>query len=127
MSQSTAELILVLDDEPMTCEAIRSLLASRGYRVVTATDCDEALRQMQQARPQLLLADVNLPCMSGFEFVQQLQRDNLLQDTPVIFVSAMARTKDIQAGLSLGAHDYLTKPFSPDELLTRVDSVLRAA
>lgn len=103
------------------------LLKTRGYRVLTASTCEAALEMLQENDPDLLLADVNMPCKSGLEFVQELHRQGLLLNTPVIFVSAMSRVQDIKAGLAAGARDYLTKPFSPVELLDRVEKVLAEA
>lgn len=103
------------------------LLKTRGYRVVTASDCDAALEFLQENNPDLLLADVNMPCISGLDFVKELNRLGLLDNTPVIFVSAMSRVQDIEAGLRVGARDYLVKPFDPVELLNRVERVLANA
>jgi DNA-binding response OmpR family regulator len=127
MTSERAELILILDDEPHIAEAMEMLLKTRGYRVRTASTCEEALRILQHENPDLLLADVNMPCSSGVDFVKELQSRGLLTHTPVIFVSAMARVQDIQAGLQAGARDYLTKPFDPAELITRVERVLATA
>lgn len=124
MTAEQAELILILDDEPHIAEAMQMLLSTRGYRVLTASTCEEALDVLQNNDPDLLLADVNMPCRSGLEFVQELQRLGLLDRTPVIFVSAMSRVQDIQAGLKVGARDYLCKPFDPQDLILRVEKAL---
>lgn len=123
-TEAANELILVLDDEPSIAASIDRLLSGRGYQVLTVHTCDDALQLLQERTPNLLLTDVNLPCMNGFLFVQQLQRNGLLDRTPVVFVSAMARQKDRAAGLALGARGYVTKPFSVDELLTTVERAL---
>jgi CheY-like chemotaxis protein len=119
------ELILVMDDEASVCQSIKDLLLTRGYRVITTNSCEDAIALVTHFFPNLILADVNMPCRSGLDFIQELDVRGLLDEIPVIFVSAMARVDDIQAGLRAGAKEYITKPFSPDVLFENVEKHIR--
>lgn len=124
---SRPELILVLDDEPNVCESIKQLLLMRGYRVITTSTCEDAVSLVEHFFPNLVLADINMPCRSGLDFIQELVVRELIESVPVVFVSAMARVQDIEAGLRAGAKDYITKPFAPDRLLESVEKYVRRA
>jgi DNA-binding response OmpR family regulator len=124
---SRPELILVMDDEPSVCDSIKQLLLTRGYRVITTSSCEDALALVEHFYPNLVLADVNMPCQSGLDFIQEMVVRGLLDSIPVIFVSAMARVEDIRAGLRAGAKDYITKPFTVEQLIESVEKHIRAA
>ncbi|MGI8906300.1 MAG: response regulator [Candidatus Sumerlaeaceae bacterium] len=124
---SKPELVLVMDDEPAVCDSIKALLLGRGYRVITTGSCEDAIDLVSHFYPNLVLADVNMPCQSGLDFIQELVVLGLLEDVPVIFVSALARVQDIEAGMRAGAKDYITKPFTPETLFESVEKHIRKA
>jgi len=112
--------ILVADDEVAVCEVVKLYLEQEGFIVYTAEDGDQALTVETQERPDLLILDVMLPKLSGWELCQTITRS-----VPVIFLTAKSAEVDKMTGFSLGADDYITKPFSPRELVARIKAVLR--
>lgn len=116
-------LIMVVDDEPGVRELIGDALRVGGYDAIEAADGDEALEMLRHTRPTLLIVDVNMPEVDGFELVKRLRDRG--QDTPVIMLSARGDRVDVTHGLSIGADDYVRKPFGLEELLLRVQAVLR--
>jgi len=117
--------ILVVEDEPDILELIRLNLTQAGFEVATAENGDEALRQVQSAPPDLVLLDLMLPGRSGTEVCRAIRSDPATRDTPVIMLTARAEEIDRIVGFELGADDYVTKPFSPRELMLRVRAVIR--
>jgi DNA-binding response OmpR family regulator len=117
-----AKKILVVDDKAELRTLLKSYLAQEGYEVVTAADGQEALFSARRARPDLILLDLMMPEMSGYDFMRVYSRE---ADTPVIILTARLEENDKVLGLELGADDYVTKPFSPRELAARVRAVLR--
>ena len=114
--------ILIVDDEPALREMIRAFLAQAGYEVVSAATCAEALAAFRSAHPHAVLLDVMLPDGDGFSLFGQLRA---LRDVPTLFLSARDEDAARLEGLGLGADDYITKPFLPEELLLRLAAVLR--
>src|SRR6202046_1708336 len=122
MMDDSGEL-LVVDDEQFLRDAVATLLSSLGFTVTSAGTGTEALR-LARTRPfDLLVLDVMLPDLRGFEIVQRLRRDR--NQVPVIFLTAKDNREDKVAGLAIGGDDYLTKPFHLDELAARVRTILR--
>ncbi|MEO5826565.1 MAG: response regulator [Gemmatimonadales bacterium] len=117
--------ILVVDDEPDITALVAYHLAKAGYRVSTASSGAEAVRAAREERPDLVVLDLMLPEMSGYDVLAELRRLEETQDVGVILLTARRDEPDRIRGLSLGADDYLTKPFSPAELTLRVQAVLR--
>jgi len=117
--------ILVVDDEPDAVELIEFNLKAAGLDAVTANDGAEALKKARQVLPQLILLDLMLPEVDGLEVCKILRRDPQTQAIPIIMVTAKAAEIDRVLGLELGADDYVTKPFSPRELVLRVKRLLR--
>ena len=116
------ELILVVDDEPKIVKQARDYLERGGFRVVTAADGTTALAVARHERPDLIVLDLNLPGMDGLDVCRALRRES---DVPIIMLTARVEEPDRLIGLELGADDYVTKPFSPRELVARVRAVLR--
>lgn len=116
------ELILVIDDEPKIVKQAADYLENGGYRVVSAGDGTTALAMARHERPDLIVLDLNLPGMDGLDVCRALRRDS---DVPIIMLTARVDEIDRLIGLELGADDYITKPFSPRELVARVRAVLR--
>jgi two-component system phosphate regulon response regulator PhoB len=117
--------ILVVDDEPDAVELIRFNLRSAGYEVFTAVDGQEALKKARVALPDLIVLDIMLPEVDGMEVCKILRRDPATASIPIIMLTAKAAEIDRVLGLELGADDYITKPFSPRELVLRVKNTLR--
>jgi two-component system phosphate regulon response regulator PhoB len=120
-----AERILVVDDEPDLLELVRLNLDQAGFEVVTAATGAEAMKALRAAPPDLLVLDLMLPDVSGTDLCRQLRADASFADLPVIMLTARADEVDRVVGFELGADDYVTKPFSPRELVLRVRAVLR--
>ena len=117
--------ILIVEDEKPIRDMIAFGLRRAGYLVCEAEDCREARARIADRRPDLLLVDWMLPDMSGLELTRQLKRDKDTQEVPVIMLTARADESDKVTGLEGGADDYVTKPFSPRELVARINAVLR--
>lgn len=117
--------ILVVDDEPDALELIEFNLKGAGFEVVTAADGEEALRLARSHVPDLVLLDLMLPEVDGLEVCKILRRDSSTSSLPIIMVTAKAGEVDRVLGLELGADDYVSKPFSPRELVLRVKNLLR--
>lgn len=117
--------ILVVDDEPDIVALVAYHLAKEGYRVATAATGTEALTTARRERPALIVLDLMLPGLSGFEVLEQLRADAATSGIAVLMLTARREEPDRIKGLSLGADDYLTKPFSPQELVLRVRAILR--
>jgi two-component system phosphate regulon response regulator PhoB len=119
------ERVLVVDDEPDIVALVAYHLAKAGYRVSTASSGTEALDAVRRERPSLVILDLMLPGMSGYEVLEQLRAADATRDVAVLMLTARREEPDRIQGLSLGADDYLTKPFSPQELVLRVGAILR--
>jgi len=115
-------LVLVVDDEPMVREVLARYLEKEGFRVLTAQDGEEAVRSFEENGPDLVLLDLMLPKMDGLEVFRSIR---VSMATPVIMLTARGEETDRLVGLELGADDYVTKPFSPREVVARVRAVLR--
>ncbi len=117
-----AKRVLVVDDEARLVSLVRGYLEQENYEVASAGDGREALILTRQFNPDIIVLDLMMPEMDGWEFLRLLRRE---RDTPVIMLTARVEEADRIAGLEMGADDYLTKPFSPRELVARVRAVLR--
>jgi two-component system, OmpR family, phosphate regulon response regulator PhoB len=117
--------ILLVEDEPAIQELIAVNLQHAGHHVIRARDAESALGIVKSALPDLLLIDWMLPGMSGVSLARQLRQEERTHDIPIILLTARSEEADKIAGLEAGADDYLTKPFSPRELLARIKAVLR--
>jgi two-component system phosphate regulon response regulator PhoB len=123
----TGKQILIVEDEKPIRDMIAFGLRRAGFTVSEAEDCSEARSRIADSRPDLLLVDWMLPDQSGLELTRSIKRNKDTQDLPVILLTARADEQDKVAGLEGGADDYVTKPFSPRELLARIQAVLRRA
>ncbi|MGQ9909323.1 MAG: response regulator transcription factor [Candidatus Flexifilum sp.] len=119
-----SEKILIIDDEENTVNLTALLLERKGFEVVKAMSADEGLRKAYRHQPDLVLLDVMMPDMDGYEVCKRL-RD--MTDVPIIFVTARDDTRDIVRGLEIGGDDYIAKPFDNDELIARIRAHLRRA
>src|SRR5437867_3903224 len=121
------ESVLVVDDDPDVARFVEVNLRSAGYEVTVASNGEEALERAVELRPDLVLLDVMMPKLDGFEVAQRLRRDSRTSSTSIIMLTAKALSSDKVLGLSSGADDYIIKPFDPIELLARVKGTLRRA
>ena len=117
--------ILVVDDEPDVLELVVYHLEKEAYRVDVADTGDKALKMARENLPSLLVLDLMLPGINGLEICRLLKRDPKTRDIPILMLTARASEEDRVKGLELGAHDYVTKPFSPRELVLRIKNLLR--
>jgi len=117
--------ILVVEDEPAIQSLIATNLRRHGHGVVAAMDAETALRQLNESLPDLILLDWMLPGMSGIDFARRLRADARTRSIPIIMLTAKGEERNKVMGLETGADDYVTKPFSPRELLARILAVLR--
>lgn len=124
-ARDAAERVLVVDDEADIVALVTYHLAKAGYRVSTASNGAEALAAARSERPALIVLDLMLPGMSGIEVLEQLRANEATRDIGVLMLTARREETDRIRGLSSGADDYLTKPFSPQELVLRVAAILR--
>ncbi|HZY56671.1 MAG TPA: response regulator transcription factor [Rubrobacteraceae bacterium] len=116
------ETVLLVDDDAALLEVMSIVLLSEGYRVVTAVDGAEALRELEREMLDLVVLDIMLPRISGFEVLKKIREKS---DIPVVMLTAKGQSVDKVVGLELGADDYITKPFDTKELLARIRAILR--
>ena len=116
--------ILVVDDEPHLVRLMEFILAKEGHTMVSAVNGREALEKAQTERPDLILLDIMIPYIDGYEVARLLRENDDLKATPVILLSAKAQYEDIQRGLDIGVEEYITKPFAPDHLVSVVNGYL---
>jgi len=121
LPQST---ILVVDDSPVNLQVLVRTLHGSGHRILAAKDGRAAIEIARRARPDLMLLDVMMPELDGFEVCRSLKADPETEETVVIFLSALGEVSDKVSGLKLGAVDYITKPIQPEEVLARVETHL---
>src|SRR6188474_2044221 len=125
MGHMAGKQILIVEDEKPNRDMIAFSLRRAGYEIEEAEDCTEARARMADSRPDLVLVDWMLPDQSGLELTRSIKRNKETHDLPIIMLTARAEEHDKVAGLEGGADDYVTKPFSPRELLARIQAVLR--
>jgi len=123
-ADSNAPTVIIADDEPSVRLLVQATVAQDNLRVIEAEDGDEAWALIQQWRPKVVLLDVRMPGRTGLEILSAIKANSNLAETRVILLTASAAESDIAAGLAAGADAYLTKPFSPRELLARLDEAL---
>jgi DNA-binding response OmpR family regulator len=116
--------ILIAEDERDIRDLVAFTLRFAGYEVVTAANGEEAVQQASKENPDLILMDVRMPRMTGYEACRILKADPEMKDMPIVFLSAKGQESEIQTGLEAGAEEYLLKPFAPDQLTDRVKSIL---
>lgn len=120
----TPQTILVVDDEPYILRSLSFVLERQGYQVVTAADGADALAKIQQLRPNLVFLDIMLPRKSGYEVCAEVKNDPQLAATHVVMLSAKGQQVDRERGMLGGADEYMTKPFSPREIVNYVQRIV---
>ena len=123
-TESNSTTVLIADDEPSVRLLVQATIAEDNLNVVEAQDGDEAWSLIRETHPNVVLLDVQMPGRTGLEILRDIKADPALQSTRVILLTASASESDIAAGLAAGADAYLTKPFSPRELLARLDEAI---
>ena len=118
-----AQQILIIDDEAGVRELLADALKLAGFDTLTAADAMVAQTMLRTAKPDLLIVDINMPLMDGFEFIERIRSNG--DQTPALMLSARADRSDVTRGLTLGADDYVTKPFGLEELVLRIRAILR--
>jgi len=120
-----AEAILIAEDDPSILELVRVILETKGYEISWAKDGEETLRMAKEMKPDLILLDVLMPKLNGYEVAHLLKENLDLKDISIIFLTARNEVDDKVAGLRMGGHDYITKPFDIYELMARIEAALR--
>jgi DNA-binding response OmpR family regulator len=118
-----SETILVAEDQQSVLNLIKFRLKNSGYNVIAVEDGLSALEKAKTMLPDLILLDVMMPLMTGYEVLAALKKENTTKDIPIIILTAQTREDDVIKGLELGADDYMLKPFSPNELVARIKTV----
>ncbi len=121
----TIKTVLIVDDEPHNLDVLNNCLRESGFKVLVATDGEQALKRVSHVRPDLILMDLMLPGIDGFETCRRLKTMEAAKDVPIIFITADTNMTDKVKGLKMGAADYITKPFQPPEVVARINSHLR--
>ena len=116
--------ILIAEDEPDIRELVAFTLRFAGHEVVATANGEEAVQKAGQMIPDIILMDVRMPRMTGYDACRIMKADPILKDIPVVFLSAKGQDSEIQTGMAVGAEDYLLKPFAPDQLTERVKTIL---
>ena len=117
--------LLLADDSLTTQKVVNLTFVDEGIEVITAEDGDTALQLFHERQPDVVLADVNMPGLNGYEVCEEIRKTNDSQKTPVVLLVGSFEPFDAEAAYRVGANDYLTKPFIPDELVVRVNAILK--
>jgi CheY-like chemotaxis protein len=118
--------ILVIDDDKITAKSLEHFLRQKKYEVIAVPNAEDGLNKALTIKPDLILLDIMMPGMNGYQFLTLLRQDRVTTDIPVIVLSSLARESDILEGLEKGAVDYIVKPYSPSVLLSKVTKILSA-
>ena len=118
--------VLIADDNPQGVELLEAYLSSSGYEIKTAADGEETLRQVKEWQPDLILLDIMMPKISGFEVCKRLRAEVATRDIAVLMITALDQPSDMERAVEAGTDDFLTKPINKTELLMRVRSVLKS-
>ena len=125
MSESNKNLVLVVDDDTNTVVALKSLLQDQDYKTVSAQNGARAMELLDDIKPDLILLDVMMPKMNGYEFCQKVQSQPETKTIPIIFITGKSDREEMLKGLELGGVDYIIKPFNERELLARIQTQLK--
>jgi CheY-like chemotaxis protein len=125
-ANTSAPRVLIADDNPQGVELLEAYLAGAGYDIETAADGEETLRKVQQWHPDLILLDIMMPKISGFEVCKRLRADPATRDIGVLMITALDQPSDVERAVDVWTDDFLTKPINKNELLIRVRSILKS-
>jgi DNA-binding response OmpR family regulator len=121
----TIKTILVIDDDPVSCRLTQALLTAQGYQVVATADAPEGLEVAMKHSPDLIILDVMLPIINGYNFCRLVKSEKECQRIPIILLTSRANEEDRRIGKEVGANEYLVKPFHTEELLAKVSGILQ--
>jgi PleD family two-component response regulator len=124
--EAEAPRVLIADDDPQSLELLEVYLCNSDYQIRTATGGEEALQLVRQWKPDLVLLDIMMPKVSGFEVCKRLRADPATQDIAVLMITALDQPSDVERAVEAGTNDFLTKPINKTELLLRVRAMLKA-
>lgn len=116
--------ILIIDDSPLITDMTKEMLEAGGYQVIIANDGMAGLEKAREEKPNLILLDVMMPKMDGFQVCRMLKFDEDYKDIPIIMLTARGQAKDKEMGTQVGANDFITKPYQPEDLLAKVKKYL---
>jgi DNA-binding response OmpR family regulator len=116
--------ILVVDDEPTLVRLMEFILAKQGHTMLVATNGEDAIARAREEKPDLILLDIMMPRVDGYQVARTIRADEEIKSTPIIMLSAKAQDEDIQKGMEVGVDEYITKPFAPDLLVSVVNDYL---
>jgi len=116
--------ILIADDRSEVVELVKVTLEGEGYRTIDASDGREALEKIRKEKPDLILLDIVMPKMNGFEVLSRVKKDPKTKEIPIVMLTAQGQKVDQEKGRRLGARDYITKPFSLSHLLNKIEEIL---
>ena len=116
--------ILIVDDEPFIIRSLEFVLRKEGYDIATASNGEEAMSAIRESKPRLLFLDVMMPKKNGYEVCEEVKGDPGLRDIHIVMLSAKGQQADKEKGLSVGADEFITKPFSPSQIVSRVKEIL---
>lgn len=116
--------ILIAEDERDIRDLIKFTLSFAGHEITTTVNGEEAYQKAQELTPDLILLDVRMPRMTGYEACEKIKTDETTKHIPVVFLSAKGQEKEVQTGMEVGAVEYILKPFAPDQLIDRVNAIL---
>ena len=125
LSESKSSRILIVDDNQQNCELLDAYLADEGYQIEMVYDGQQTLDAVARQQPDLILLDIMMPRLSGYEVCHRLKSSEETRSIPILMITALAEMSDIEKGIDAGADDFLTKPINKLELITRVRSLLR--
>ncbi len=126
MADNSQDTVLIVDDSPTEMHVLRGILQKGGYRVITAVDGESGVAQAEHSKPDLILMDVVMPGLNGFQATRQLSRNPETSEIPIIMVTTKAQETDRAWGLRQGAREYVVKPVGAGELLKKIKSILNA-
>jgi two-component system, OmpR family, alkaline phosphatase synthesis response regulator PhoP len=118
--------ILIADDDPMIVRLLKFKLSQQGFTVIVAQDGEEAIKKAKAEQPDLIISEVVLPGLDGFEILRRMKDTDQLKSIPIIMLTVKVKDTDVVTGLELGVTDYMTKPFSLNELIVRINRALQA-
>lgn len=122
----SAPTVLIVDDEGYIQRILTYVLEAEGFEVLTASDGEEAVQQVKENHPDAVVLDLMLPTMDGYQVLRVIRQDEAMHTTPVLVLSAKGRDLDRDTAIKAGASDYITKPFSPQRLVDRIQEMLAA-